>query len=127
MSAISLAQDDDVDFQVKLSKVVNGMGSALVTSWNKYANVHNKHIHSVVRTYTAMLYTHIGGYTHAYGYTYTRAVLRNLHLYLVNEKSLSVIMRIVRVNNIRRLVLKERNKIIMCTILPCCFFLQRAG
>lgn len=33
-------QDDDVDFQVKLSKLVNGMGCALVTSWNKYVCVH---------------------------------------------------------------------------------------
>lgn len=28
-------QEEDVDFEVVLSKLVNGMGCALVTSWNK--------------------------------------------------------------------------------------------
>lgn len=31
----SLAAEDEVDFQCKLSRLVNGMGVALVTSWTK--------------------------------------------------------------------------------------------
>jgi len=27
--------EDDADFQVKLSKLVNGMGCGLISSWNK--------------------------------------------------------------------------------------------
>ena len=55
---------------MKLSKLVNGMGCALVTSWNKYAYVHNyvsfvvvvvivvvEHVSGcVVSTYTTLLH-----------------------------------------------------------------------
>lgn len=34
-SILSVTQEEDVDFEVVLSKLVNGMGCGLVTSWNK--------------------------------------------------------------------------------------------